>query len=428
MNEKELAQLINDLDDDLFCQGLDQLMDDHDMDIDIETITQKARWKLRKEEKKMRMKKAMPIIAASLVIVCGVTMVYGAELSAFVKSLLNKTGIYATVTDGPAYYLPTPLTLGENQRLEKAMFTAKQLELQVIDGVKGTAKVNIRIDGKEMEPHGFSLDGDTAQRLIFYDLIPTDTFDLIIDGKSYPIKLAAGDAVTKSGELIEAEPNGMEGIFMGYKKITNGIQIVTTVENRDFQLYSLMLPKGDKVTANFGPTGMHQQTEELMPLTGQSKDGSSYAYHYNAYDMGRPFTQFTSDVSAGQDITLKIPGVVISHEKSQTDLTVPLPNKGERKSIQQEIDFSLQKMLLQEVERTSDTTARLTFKLNTGEREKVKIWTAIIDSQSVEKGELLWQNGTCIMDVTFAKNTTEIDLSIASPLLIVSGDWTMMIR
>lgn len=67
MTEKQIQTLMQNLDNDLLVKELDDLMSD--MEVDLDSITQKAFTKLKKEQSKMKRKRVYPIVAACLIII-----------------------------------------------------------------------------------------------------------------------------------------------------------------------------------------------------------------------------------------------------------------------------------------------------------------------------------------------------------------------
>jgi hypothetical protein len=242
------------------------------------------------------------------------------------------------------------------------------------------------------------------------------------------VVLVGSETVTDGGDLVAAEANSISWVSMCYKKIDGGVQILTTFDDSDLQLRSLIIPESDRVSETFSKTSSNSNREEFIPLVGYDAEGNAYEYQYDTYDLGRPLTKFTSDAPADKQITLKVPGIAVGYEKEFANLDVTLPAVGEKQDVNETIDLSLQTMALQSIERTSATTARLTFKLNTGEDNSVRIWSAVINGESLESGEILWNNGTCTADVTFAETETQIDLRIGWLSFIVDGDWEMLIK
>jgi hypothetical protein len=300
--------------------------------------------------------------------------------------------------------------------------------LQFNTGWDSPPDIKFKVDGEEVAPDLFG-----GIFVGVRGLRPTDRFELILDGQSYPVVLTGADAVTDGGDVIEAEANPISWVSMGYKKIDgpdneNYIQILTTLDDAELLLQSLVIPESDKVTKSFAGTGGNSQREPFMPLVGYDAQGNAYEYQYDPNDLGRPLTKFISDTASGKQITLKVPGIAVAYQKDFENFGIALPAVGEKKDVNREIDLTLQKMALESVERTSATTARLVFKLNTGDDNTVKIWSAGISGESLESGELLWENGACTADLTFAENETEINLRIGWPSFIVNGDWEMLIN
>jgi hypothetical protein len=303
------------------------------------------------------------------------------------------------------------------------MFTDKELMLQFNTGWDSPPDIKFKFDGEEVAPDLFG-----GSFVGVRGLSPTDRFELILDGKSYPVVLTGADSVTDGGDIVEAEANSITWVSMGYKKIEGGVQILTTFDDAELHLQSLVIPESDRITEAFSGTSGGSQKEPFMPLVGYDAEGNAYEYQYDPNDLGRPLTKFISDAPEDRQITLKVPGIAVAYQKDFDNFDVALPAVGEKQDVNREIDLTLQKMVLESVERISATTARLNFKLNTGGDDSVKIWSAGIGGENLDSGELLWENGTCTADLTFAENETEINLNIGWPSFIVNGDWEMLIN
>ena len=417
MDENRLEHLLDHLDNGRMEQELDMLM--CDIDIDMEAISRKAHQKLRKEQRKMTRgkKRILVIAAAALVAVGGVTTVYATEISSFIQSLMNKTDVNGTVVDGQTYFLEKPMDLDNGNRLTAAMFEGNNLQVRVemADGSFSGAK--IRIDGTEIEP--FGMEGHN----LFYEVAPTDQFELILGDKSYPVKLISSQSVVDGGEIIELESKNIPWMSLGYKKIEGGIQFLATTDDPSVEVVFFMTPGKDTIRQASSGNSSNSTREEFLPLLGQDKDGKSYEFQADKNDMGRPLTKYTSDAPAGTALTMALPSIVVTTGES-LNLKVAIPAEKEKLETQQAIDFGLQSMRLDSIERTSDTTARLTFTLNTGTQENVRLWDASLDSRSIESMEALWENGSCVMDVTFPSGTTELQMQATNPYFIVYGDWS----
>lgn len=423
MDEKRISELMSNLDNDLILQELDEIM--ADIDIDVDSISQKAHWKLRKEQHNMNKhkKKVMAIVAASLVAVCGLTTVYAAEISHFIQSLMGKTGVYGTVVEGQTYYLAEPVVLDNGNRLEKAMFDKKELHIQLEMATDGFPDVKIRIGGVEVEPRGM----EGYNNLFFYDLEPSSQFDLILDGKSYPVQLTSSQSVVDGSEIIEVESGNIPWISMGYKKIEGGIQILATTDDPSVNIVFFNTPSKDTIKQRTAKYSSGSTREEFLPMLGYDQNGNTYEFHSDPNDMGRPLTKYMADTPAGKELTITLPSIVVATEKS-LDLKVAIPTGNEKQDIPQTIDLGLQKMQLESIERTSDTTARLRFTLNTGQQNDVRVWDTFLGSTTAESTESLWENGTCVMDVTFLSGTSELQINIANPMFIVDGDWIFNLK
>jgi hypothetical protein len=424
VDENRLNQLMNHLDDDLMARELDELMSG--VEIDMDAISQKAHGKLRKEQRKMNTgkRKILAVAAASLVVICGVTTAYASEISDFIKSLMNRTGVYGTVVEGQTYFLEDPVALDNGNKLTKAMFDKNELQIRVemADGSFSGAK--IRIDGVEIEPLGME-----GHNLFFYDIEPVSQFELILGGKSFPVQLTSSQPVVGDGEIIEVESSKIPWVSLGYKKIEGGIQFLATTDDPAVKIVFFNKPGEDTVnqtTQNQGFSVSNSTRRDFLPLLGYDQDGNAYEFHSDPNDMGRPLTKFTTDAPAGKTLTMTLPGIVVATEKS-INLDVDIPAEKEKKDVAQTIDLGLQKMRLDSIERTSDTTARLCFTLNTGGEEDVRIWETFLDSSTAESTESLWQDGTCVMDVTFPGGTNALQLHIANPTFIANGEWAFTI-
>lgn len=424
MDENKAMQQMTDFNNDLIQQTFGDLMGD--IDIDIDSITLKAHQKMEKEKitMKNRKRRIASLIAACLVVTMGMTYVYAAEISEFVKSLMGKTGVYSTIVDGSTYYLHAPLDLDNGHILEKAMFDRDTLELKIITGTQNAPNISVIVNGKEMgmDSAGYMGEED-GMSLFFLNVSPASSFDIIVDGKRYAVALASSTSVVDGSNIIEAVPNDIQWIHMGYKKIENGIQIFTTFDDSEIRLNSLVIPQSDRVTQTIVGNYSGERREEFQPLIGYDRNGNSYEYSYDPNDMGRPLTMFTSSAPANTEMSVKVPGISVSTDKNVT-LTIPIPTDGKDTSTQT-VDLGLQSMTLQSIERTSDITATLIFKLNTGKNNNVRLWHASADNSSITSGEFVWENGVCTMEVAFDEGMDSLKMVLEAPIFLVDGNWVL---
>lgn len=417
MDETRLEHLLHQLDNDPMERELDLLM--CDIEIDMEAISQKAHQKLRKGQQKMKRtkKKTLAIVVASLVAVCTVTTVYASEISTFVQSLMSKTDVNGTVVEGQTYFLEQPVELNDGNRLTAAMFDDRGLQVRVemADGSLPGAK--IRVDGTEIE--AFGMEGHN----LFFDVRPTKEFELILGDQSYPVQLTASQSVVDGSEIIELESENVSWISLGYKKIKGGVQFLATTDDPSVEVVFFETPGKDTVKQTSSGNSGNSTREKFLPLIGNDKDGNAYEFSADKNDMGRPLTKYTSDAPAGTSLTMALPSIVVKVDDSP-NLEVAIPVEKEKIEVMQTIDLGLQSMRLDSIERTSDTSAQLCFTLNTGAQENIRIWQAILDSPSSDSIQALWENGSCVVDVTFPSGTDELQLQISTPYLIVDGDWS----
>lgn len=101
--------------------------------------------------------------------------------------------------------------------------------------------------------------------------------------------------------------------------------------------------------------------------------------------VGRPITQFESQVPAGKEIELKIPSLIVGYEQNFANFNIAIPGLNEEKRIDREIDLKLQKIVLQSIKRTSATTAELKFALNTGDKAEVTVLEASLYSNNAHQ-------------------------------------------
>lgn len=439
MTEQQIQALMQNLDNDLLDKELDRLM--CDVEVDVDSITKKAFTKLHKERLKMKRKRIYPFVAASIIMVIGISNVYATEISDFVKSFFNQRAIYSTVADGSAYYLKSPLQLDEKSKLENVIFTKDTLEMNLTFPLKEDKLPEISVlteKGATYEPGGYGYDNgrlqlsfwnETEQKYVF---APTKEFKLMIGEKSYPIHLAEGAPVVGSGEIKPAEKSNIAWVNVGYKKTDEGVQILTNFIDKDLKLVSIGEQTQKTVTTGFKNEkgiimtgGTSSMTNQLL---GYDNDKRVYYYNQAKNAVGRPITQFESNAPADKDIELKIPSLLIGYEKDFDNFDVVIPGLNEEKRIDREIDLKLQKIVLQSIKRTSATTAELKFALNTGGAKEVAVRTASLYSEDVKSGDIDWQGDVCTMRISFDKELKNAKFNVSWPRFVVKGNWTLRIH
>jgi len=440
MNEKQIQALMQNLDNDLLTKELDDLMSG--LEIDQDSITQKAFTKLNKERLKMKRKRSYPLVAASLIAIVslvGVSNVYAGEISNFIKSFFNQRAIYSTVADGSAYYLESPLQLDEKSKLENVIFTKDKLEMNLTLPLTEDKlpEISVAANGTIYKPGGYGYGNDRLLLSFWneaernYAFLPTKELKLMIGEKSYSIHLAGGVPVVGSGEIKPAEQTNIAWLNIGYKKTDQGVQILTSFTDKDLKLVNIGEPAQETVTRTFkNENGINSGGTSSMtnPLLGYDNEKNVYTYNKVNNAVGRPVTQFESQVPAGKEIKLKIPSLIVGYEKDFGNFDVAIPGLNEEKRIDREIDLKLQKIVLQSIKRTSATTAELKFALNTGGAKEVVLRDAGLYSKDVQSGDSVWQDNICTMRISFDEQLKNAEFNVGWPSFVVNGNWTLIIK
>lgn len=438
MNEKQIQTLMQNLDNDLLAKELDDLMSD--VEVDLESISQKAFTKLNKQRIKMRRKRFYPLVAACLITVIGISNAYAADISDFVRSFFNQRAIYSTVTDGSAYYLESPLQLDKESKLENVIFTKDKLDMNLTFPLTEDKPPKISVatpNGKIYKPGGYSYDNNCLLLSFWneaeqnYVFSPTKELKLMIGEKSYSIHLAEGAPVVGSGQIIPAEQTDISWVNVGYKKNDRGVQILTSFTDKDLKLVGIGEPAQKIVTQKFkNENGIISSGTSSMakPLLGYDKDKNVYTYNQAKNAVGRPVTQFETQTPVHKEIELKIPSLVVGYEKDFADIDVAIPKLNEEKRIDKEIDLKLQKIILQSIKRTSATTAELKFALNTGDTAGVAVQEVSLYSKDVQSGDSIWQGDVCTMRISFNEKLKDAKFNVSWPHFVVNGNWNLKIK
>ncbi|MEG6523634.1 hypothetical protein [Desulfotomaculum sp. 1211_IL3151] len=438
MNEKQIQMLMQNLDNDLLAKELDDLTSD--LEVDLDSITQKAFNKLNQERLKKKRKRFYPLVAACLITVIGISNAYAAEISDFVRSFFNQRAIYSTVIDGSAYYLESPLQLDKEVKLENVIFTKDKLDMNLTFSLIEDKLPEILVataNGKIYKPGGYGYDNDRLLLSFWnevehnYMFSPTEELKLIIGEKSYSIHLTEGVPVVGSGEINPAEKTNIDWVKVGYKKIDQGVQILTSFTDNDLKLVAIGEPDQNTVTRIFkNENGITSSGTSSMtkPLLGYGKDKNVYTYNQAKDAVGRPVTQFETQDPADTEIELKIPSLLVGYEKDFGNIDVAIPELNEEKRIDREIDLKLQKITLQSIKRTSATTAELKFALNTGDKAEVAVREVSLYSKDVQSGDSVWQGDVCTMGISFDGKLKNAQLNLSWPRFEVKGNWTLKIK
>jgi len=440
VTEKQIQALMQNLDNDLLAKELDDLMSD--LEVDQDSITQKAFKKLNKEQLKVKRNRnrIYPIVAACLIMFIGVSNAYAGEISDFVRSFFNQRAIYSTVIDGSAYYLESPLQLDKESKLENVIFSKDKLEMNLTFSSKVTEDPEISVaaeNGIIYKPGGYGYDNDRlflsfwneAERN--YVFSPSKELKLMIGDKNYSIHLAEGASVVSSGEIKPAEQTDIGWVNIGYQKTNQGVQILTSFTDQDLKLRGIgelaqktvtNSFKNEKYIINSGTSSM------TNPLLGYDKDKNVYTYNQAENAVGRPITQYESQAPADKEIELQIPSLLVGYEMNFGDIDVAIPGLNEEKGIGQDIDLNMQKITLESIKRTSATTAELKFALNTGDTAGVVVREVNLYSKDVQSGDSTWQGDVGTMRISFDEKLKDAKFNVSWPEFVVNGNWTLKIK
>jgi len=443
VTEKQIQALMQNLDNDLLAKELDDLMSD--LEVDQDSITQKAFNKLNKEQLKVKRKRnrIYPIVAACLIMFIGVSNAYAGEISDFVRSFFNQRAIYSTVIDGSAYYLESPLQLDKESKLENVIFSKDKLEMNLSFSLTEDKLPEISVaaeNGELYKPGGY---GYNNNRLFLsfwneaernYVFSPSKELKLMIGDKSYSIHLAEGASVVGNGEIKPAEQTDIGWVNVGYQKTNQGVQILTSFTDKDLKLIGIGELAQNTVTNMFknekdmisGET--YSMPTMTKPLLGYDKDKNVYTYNQAENVVGIPITEFESQAPVDKEIELQIPSLLVGYEKNFGDIDVAIPGLNEEKRIGQEIDLKLQKISLESIKRTSATTAELKFALNTGDTEGVAVRAVNLYSKDVQRGDSTWQGDVCTMRISFDEKLKDAKFNVGWPKFVVKGNWTLKIK
>ncbi|MEN6325523.1 MAG: hypothetical protein ABFD18_04845, partial [Syntrophomonas sp.] len=115
------------------------------------------------------------------------------------------------------------------------------------------------------------------------------------------------------------------------------------------------------------------------------------------------------------------------YPKKAGSFSINIPKNG-AETLNREVDLIAQKAVVQSVERLSPTSAKLTFKLNTGNQEFVKINSFNVYNNDVKKLDSEFNGDTAIMTLEFNKQTDAADLEVSWPKFEMNGNWTINLK
>ena len=335
--------------------------------------------------------------------------------------------------------MKSPLQLDKESKLESVIFAKDTLEMNLTCPLKRDKLPEISVAGENGElykPGGYSYDTNHLFISFWneaggnYVFAPAQELKLMIDKKSYTVRLTEGAPVVGGGEIKSAEPAAIDWVKVGYQKTKGGVQILTSFADKDLKLFGIGEPVQKTVTETFSnENGLTKSgtSAGINPLLGYDKDNQVYPYNQAKNAVGRPVTQFEAQVPAGKEIALNIPSLLVGYPKNLGRLEVPIPGLNEEKQLGREIDLKLQKIRLESIKRTSPTTAELKFAVNTGDTPGVAVRKADLYSSDVLSGDSVWQGNECTMHISFKETLQDLKFEVGWPEFVVNGNWTLNI-
>lgn len=450
MNDKELTELMNNVDNELIDQKIDDLLEKNGNSADCSSIKEKAMKKLdHKQMKKMKLQKRY-VLAASIAATLMVSTVYAKEISAVIQSFFHKSVVNETVVDGDAYYLPQEMKLNDKFTLLDVMVSKDHLDMSVklneALGEKETDSLDVSIVPADNDKvrytvggYGYGSEGELEFSFMNavennYNIAPFQEFVLTIGDASYNVSLAKAEALNTDerlniGTSPEAEQVPLIANVAGSsakRMEETDIQLVASFEDKDLKLKALGEPEFSEFShkiENDGEMVLSAGTGGVTkPILAYDKSNTAYPLTEPKDAVGRPITRFETTASADTDLTVKLPAICVGYEKDVTQLSLQIPKEGEV-TINKELDFLIQTVNVKSIKRTSDTTAVVEFALNTGKDKNVFITDLGAYSKDVIQAETKINGNTATMTMTFEKGTDNVDFDFSWPNYVIQGNW-----
>ncbi|PKM76563.1 MAG: hypothetical protein CVU90_11430 [Firmicutes bacterium HGW-Firmicutes-15] len=447
MNEDKMIVMLSNLDDDLIEKEIDNLMDG--VECDMESINRKANQKLEKYNRKMKFRKILPYAAAVCLCFICINTVYADEISQALRSFFNKTPVYSTMVDGGAYYLKGSLVLDDNLAIDSFMVSegrldmelASKLGIEVLDDMKIIPK---DVPDAQYVMGGYSEDGNNKYFFSFMNgkennnnIKPFKAFDLLVGGKTYAVTLDEAKSLDRAQKLSasEATSNNIDMVTVGANSIEkNGkqaVQLIASFKNKDMKLSRFGQPVDTtvkNVVENVGngieATGTGSRTEDIYAT---DKSGTKYKLEVPADAKAAPVTTFETGASKDSQLTINLPALLATYQKSVDNFRVDIPKDGET-ILNHEVDLIAQKAVAKSIKRLSPKSAELVFQLNTGDEKYVGIRSFQVHDKDMKKISSEFSGDTAVMTIEFDKAVDALDLEISWPSFVMNGNWTINMK
>lgn len=454
MNEDKMLVTLSNFDDDLIEKEIENLVEGVECDID--SIKRKAcqklinhNIKLAKENKKMKFKNRLRYVAAICVCFIGVNVVYADEISEVLKSFLNKTPVYSTTVDGDAYYLKESKLLDDSMEINSFIVCEGRLEMEFTSKLGIDVLEDIKIipqDAPDMQyvMGGYSKDDNHKYMFSFangkeknYNIKPFQAFDLVVGDKTYSVtldkaksvndiqRLAAGQA-TNSIDMVNVGANSIE------KDGKQAVQLLASFNNKDMKLSAFGQPVTTTIEATFenlGKEGLVSHETGAGTQDIYATDGSGNKYKLEVPDDANafPVTTFETEASKDTELTINLPALLATYQKSVDNFKINIPEEGEE-IIDRNIDMVAQQAVVKSIKRLSPTSAELVWQLNTGDENHISIKSFQVYSKNIKKISSEFSDNAAVMTLEFDKNVEVADLEISWPEFVMNGNWTINMK
>lgn len=447
MNEDKLIELLNRLDDDLVEKEIDKLLEG--VEVDMNSINKKAHEKLKNNNKKFKKNKVLPYVAAACVCLLSITTIYADDISAAIKSFMNKTPLHSTIVDGDAYYLKGRYALNNHITIESIMVSKGSLDMEISSDLSFNQLGEINIIPENDQkivyyPGGYS-EGENEYSFNFmnktennYNIKPFKDFQIIIAGNSYDVSLEKAKSLDLNSPIYisDDKEKKIKGVNVGAKAIDEkgklNIQLITSFEDKDLKLSGL----GRPIEAKYSEITENESKDSIISSGTGNRMDDIYVFdeNNNKYKLevpenakGRPITTFETSAPKNKKLTLKLPAVIASYEKTMDSFSLNIPKEGEA-ALNREIDFNMQKAVVKSIKRISATSAQIEFELNTGKDKNISIRSFDFYSKDVKKINSKFDGDKAVVTLEFNKNADTANVEMSWPEFVINGDWVINMK
>ena len=354
------------------------------------------------------------------------------------------------MVDGKAYYLPERLKLDDQTTVDSFMVASDRMEMELTSDLSGEAICNIKVvpqnnSSVEYTSGGFSVEGDNKYFLLLvndkeknYKFIPAKEYNLLLGGKTFTMALEEAKSLDGTQKLAESAPNAnkIDLVTVGANSIERdgkqAVQLIASFKDQDMKLEAFGESKNkiSRLTMeNLGKNGLTSNGTGLKvgDIYATDEKGSKYKLEKPKDAKTMPITTFVTEAPQGTSLTVTLPALQACYQKNVDSLSINIPKNG-METLNREVDLIAQKAVVQSVERLSPTSAKLTFKLNTGNQEFVKIKSFNVYNSDVKKIDSEFNGDTAIMTLEFNKRIDAADLEVSWPSFEINGNWTINLK